>query len=115
MTEKQKQKIDNEMMNLWQKFIYEKAMCGSQRDYRHLDSIIRDGLFKRRYVQSGRKISGYWIFILCDGEFGYFDGYTLEHKIPVALAKLCDVEDILSRPDFIIKDGYYLVSRIISR
>ena len=75
MTERQKMLADREMLDLWIKFVYEETMNGESRDYRHLDKIIREGFFEKKYLQCGNKYSALWLFILCDGEFGYFDGY----------------------------------------
>lgn len=80
-----------------------------KKDYRHLDKIIKEGTFIKKYVQCERKICVYWIFILCDGEYGYFDGYNLWYEIPVALAKLLDIEKYLRGEDFSIKNGNYIV------
>ena len=111
MTERQKMLADREMLNLWKQFIYEEAMNGELRDYRHLDKIIRAGLFKKKYLQCGNKYSACWIFIFCDGEFGYFDGYRYCNEIPVSIAKLLDVErDLSNDEDVHIQNGNYVIN-----
>ena len=67
MTEKLKMIAEIEMYDLWKHFIYEETMSGTKKDYRHLDMIIREGTFIKKYVQCEQKICVYWIFILCDG------------------------------------------------
>lgn len=111
MTEKQKSRLDIEMMNKWQKYVYEETMRASKENYRHIDGIIRDNAFIRKYIQCDRKVCSYWIFILCDGEFGYFDGYKLYHKIPIGLANLLDIKKHMCGNDFIIRDGCYEVRK----
>ena len=109
MTEKQKSRLDIEMMNKWQKYVYEETMRASKEDYRHIDGIIRDNEFIKKYIQCDRKVCTYWIFILCDGEFGYFDGYKLYHKIPIGLANLLDIKKHMS------KNGKLTYKKTLSR
>ena len=109
MTEKQKKIADYEMYNLWMRFVYEETMGNERRDYRHLDQIIRDGLFMKKYLQCGKKLCACWIFNLCDGEFGYFDGYKYSYEIPVAIAKLLDIEKYLSAEYLTVKNENYVV------
>ena len=105
-----KQTADNEMMNLWINYVYKESVSGSKCNYKHLDEIIRSEAFIKKYVQCEQKICVYWIFILCDGEFGYFDGYTLHDNIPLAIAKLLDLEKDLKTKEFAIKDGCYVLA-----
>lgn len=109
MTEKQKKMADCEMYNLWMRFVYEEAMSNEKNDYRHLDRIIRDEGFIKKYLQCGKKICACWIFIFCDGEFGYFDGYKYSYEIPVALAKLLDIETYLPTKELTVKNGSYVI------
>lgn len=112
MTERQKMLADREMLDLWIKFVYEETMNGVPRDYRHLDMIIRNGIFNKRYLQCGNKYSAFWFFIFCDGEFGYFDGYKYCKEIPVSIAKVLDVEKYLTDDeDVYIQNGNYVVKR----
>ena len=110
MTERQKMLADKKMFDLWKQFIYEEAMRGEQRDYRHLDMIIREGLFRKGYLHSGNKYCVLWIFIFCDGEFGYFDGYKYCNEIPVSIAKLLDVEKYLKDDEDVhVQNGNYVI------
>lgn len=109
MTEKQKEIVDCEMYNLWIRFVYEETMSDARRNYRHLDQIIRDGAFIKKYLQCGKKLCACWIFIFCAGEFGYFDGYKYSYEIPVALAKLLDIEADLHTKDITVKNGNYVI------
>lgn len=110
MTERQKELMETKMYNLWMQFIYEEAMYGNCVDYKHLDEVIRSGCFIKKYILCERKKTVYWVFILCDGEFGYFDGYKYWNEIPISLAKLLDIEDLLSRKEFTVKNGSYVVN-----
>lgn len=105
--QEQKQTADSEMMDWWRRYIYEETMNGSPTDYRHLDGIIRNDGFIKKYVRCEGRISVYWIFILCEGEYGYFDGFKYSRSIPISIAKLLDVEQFLKRKEFQIKDGCY--------
>ena len=82
-------------------------MNGSPTDYRHLDGIIRNDGFIKKYVQCEGRICVYWIFILCEGEYGYFDGFKYSRSIPISIAKLLNIEQFLKRKEFQIKDGCY--------
>lgn len=110
MTEEQKKTADCEMYNLWKQFIYEETMKGEERDYRHLDFIIRNNSFIKKYMECDNRVCSYWIFILCDGEFGYFDGYRYIEEIPVSLAKLLDIENYLKTSEFVNKNGNYFLN-----
>ena len=110
MTERQKMLADREMLDLWKQFVYEETMKGEPRDYRHLDKVIREGTFSKKYLQCGYKYSVWWIFIFCDGEFGYFDGYKYCKEIPVSIAKVLDVERYLTdNEDVYVQNGNYVV------
>lgn len=110
MTEKRKEVADNEMLNLWKQFIYEETMSGARRDYRHLDKIIKSGKFIRKFVNCDGNVCVYWIFILCDGEFGYFDGYKYHCEIPISLAKLLDIEKYLYEEEISVGNGNYFIN-----
>ena len=109
MTEKQKKKADEIMFDLWIRFVYKEAMINESRDYRHLDELIRRGYFTKKYLQCEKRIIACWIFILCDGEFGYFDGYDFHDEIPVALAKLVGEDISLSSGEITVKNGNYVM------
>ena len=70
MTERQKMLADREMLYLWKQFVYEETMKGEPRDYRHLDKVIREGAFSKKYLQCGNKYSVWWIFISAMGNLG---------------------------------------------
>lgn len=87
MTDKTKEKLDAEMMIKWERYVYREVMKGSRRDFHHINFIVVDGAFEKAYLNN--KLS-MWVFILCDGEFGIFDGYTWYDFIPRALAECMD-------------------------
>ena len=103
MTDSQKKAAHNNMTQLWHNFVYEETISGSKRDYSHLDNIIRSNRFIEKFIQHEHTVSACWIFILCDGEFVYFDGYHYYEYIPISLAKLVNIENDLQ--DIVIKEG----------
>lgn len=85
-------KLDSEMMHKWYEFVGKEALTNPRKDYRHLNNIIKEEGFIRKYVSCDKHNIEFWIFVLCDGEVGYFDGYSFKDSFPQGLAELLDIE-----------------------
>lgn len=92
MTDKRKAKLDAEMMLKWEQYVYKEVTNESKRNFRHINIIIGEDAFLKVYLNNNLSL---WVFILCDGEYGVFDGYTWYEYIPRSLAEFMG-EDILN-------------------
>ena len=54
------------------------------RDFRHINGIIENHMFMKVYLNNNLSL---WVFILCDGEYGFFDGYSWYDYIPRSIAE----------------------------
>jgi len=108
VTEKIRTKLDEEMMLKWERYVYKEVTNGSKRDFRHIDEIIREKAFLKAYLN---KYLSVWVFILCDGEYGVFDGYTWYEYIPKSLAVFMgkDVLNMLQSNEFKEFDGRFFL------
>lgn len=84
MTDKRKAELDAKMMSKWERYVYKEVTNESKRDFRHINIIIEDDAFLKVYLNNNLSL---WVFIMCDGEYGYFDGYTWYEYIPRSLAE----------------------------
>lgn len=85
MTDKIRKKLDAEMMLKWQQYVYKEVTNGSKRNFQHINRIVDMNGFKKVYLNNSLSL---WVFVLCDGEYGFFDGYTWYEYIPRSLAEV---------------------------
>lgn len=104
-----KNAIDEDMMDKWYMFVGREALYNPEKSYEHLQQIIMDGAFTKRYVTCDRRHMSFWIFILCDGEIGFFDGYNYHETFPQGLAKLLDIEQYFNN-EFKLEDGEWQIN-----
>ncbi len=106
MTEKMKAKLDTEMMLKWQRYVYKEVTRGSKRNFQHINEIINIERFIKVYLNNNLSL---WVFILCDGEYGFFDGYAWYEYIPRSLAEFMGETGILEGSDFKEFDGRFFL------
>ena len=110
MTDKIKTKLDAEMMLKWERYVYKEVTNGSKRNFQHINRIVSEGAFLKVYLNNKLSL---WIFILCDGEYGFFDGYTWYEYIPKSIVEYAgkDVLNILQDSEFEEISGRFLLKR----
>lgn len=108
MTDEIKEKLDAEMMIKWEQYAYRETMKGNKHDIQHINHIIVDDSFSKVYLNNKLSL---WVFILCDGAFGFFDGYTWYDFIPRALAECMDrsMINMLECNEFKEVDGRFYI------
>lgn len=108
MTDKIKTKLDEEMMLNWERYVYKEVTNGSKRDFPHINRIIGEKAFLKVYLNNSLSV---WVFILCDGEYGFFDGYAWYEYIPKSLAVFMgkDVLCLLQSDEFEELGGRFIL------
>lgn len=109
MTQKQKEQLDRDMLNKWYEFVGREALADSGKNYKHLNQIIMDNAFIRKYVSCDKHQMEFWIFIMCDGEVGYFDGYSFNESFPQGLSKLLGIESYFGNEFELVNGSWKLV------
>lgn len=110
VTDKRKAKLDAEMMLKWERYVYKEITNESNRDFRHINIIIGEDAFLKVYLNNSLSL---WVFILCDGEYGFFDGYTWHEYIPRSLAEFMgeNILNVLLGKEFEEIDGKFYVRK----
>ncbi len=113
MTDKIKEKLDKEMRSKWKKYVNKELGKGDQRGFQHINGIIESDHFIKVYLNNRISI---WLFILCDGEYGLFDGYSWYEYIPRAIAEYMGAEvlNLLNGSEFKEVDGKFYIKHAIA-
>ena len=113
MTEKAKAKLDAEMMLKWQQYVYREVTEGSNRNFPHINTIVNEEAFIKIYLNNRLSL---WIFLCCDGEYGYFDGYTWYEYIPRSIAEFMGKNTLnaLNSKEYVEINGKFYLERMIN-